>query len=91
MWDFFDVPSPAVSAAQTGGARNKAVSLSDVGAVLAYVGTVNNGAGNTAGYDYDSDYNLNGSEDGAEYDRSPAVIPDMPWRSSAPNNAARAP
>lgn len=86
-WDFFDVPAPALSAGSPNGARNTAVSLTDVGAVLAYVGTVNNGGANPAGYDYDSDFNSNTAEDGAEYDRAPSAISSKPWRSSAPNNA----
>jgi hypothetical protein len=87
QWDFIDVPAPALSASATGGVRNKVVALTDVGAVLAYVGTVKDGGANPGGYDYDTDYNSNGFRDGAEYDRAPSAIALKPWRSSAPNNA----
>jgi hypothetical protein len=72
-WDFADVwvPSLPASGPATGG-RNLAVSLSDVGAALVWVGTVNNGGTNVNGRDYDNDANSNGVEDGVEYDRSPA-------------------
>jgi N-acetylneuraminic acid mutarotase len=70
-WDFADVPVPALPLA--GAARDGAVSLSDVGAALIWVGRVNNGAAhpNPPYRDYDNDDNTNGIEDGAEYDRTP--------------------
>jgi hypothetical protein len=68
-WDFADVPAPALPLA--GAARNGAVSLSDVGAALSWVGRVNNGPPDGSGHDYDNDTNTNGVEDGAEYDRTP--------------------
>jgi hypothetical protein len=68
-WDFADVPAPALPLA--GAVRNGAVTLSDVGAVLSWVGTVNNGGPIGSGRDYDDDTNLNGIEDGSEYDRTP--------------------
>jgi subtilisin family serine protease len=72
-WDYADmwVPSLPASGAPTGG-RNRAVSLGDVGAALVWVGAINNGGPNTSGRDYDNDVNLNGIEDGVEYDRTPA-------------------
>jgi hypothetical protein len=69
-WDFADVPAPALPMA--GSVRNGAVSLSDVGAALTWVGATNNGGSNVNGRDYDNDDNGNGVEDGAEYDRTPA-------------------
>jgi hypothetical protein len=87
QWDFFDVPAPALSAASPSGTRNKAISLQDVGAILSYVGAVNNREPNLAGYDYDSDFNSNSLEDGSEYDRTPSLNPAKPWRSGAPNGA----
>jgi hypothetical protein len=68
-WDFADVPAPALPIA--GSARNGAVSLSDVGAALLWVGTTNGGGPNGSGRDYDSDTNVNAGEDGSEYDRTP--------------------
>lgn len=44
---------------QTGGMRNRAVSLTDVGAVLLYAGTTDGGGTNPNGVDYDTDYNAN--------------------------------
>jgi hypothetical protein len=66
-WDFADVPAPALP----GGVRNGAVTLTDVGAALTWVGTTNGGMPNVNGRDYDDDSNTNGVEDGAEYDRTP--------------------
>jgi hypothetical protein len=85
--DFFDVPAPALHMNTQNGVRNKAVSLVDVGAVLYFVGTVNNGMANPAGYDYDTDFNNNTIDDGAEYDRTPSMTPMQPWRSGPPNGA----
>jgi hypothetical protein len=85
--DFFDVPAPALKMGVTSGVRNKAVTLVDVGAVLYFVGAVNNGMPNPGGYDYDSDFNTNSIEDGAEYDRTPSMIMGQPWRSGPPNGA----
>ncbi len=83
-WDFFDVPSPALKTGVTA-SKNKIISLQDVGAVLAFVGTWDNGPANSAGYDYDSDINGNGVEDGREYDRTPSTDPNQLWRSGPPN------
>lgn len=84
-WDFFDVPAGALTSSQRNGQRNKVVSLQDVGAVLFYVGTVNDGGSNNHGVDYDTDYNANGREDGSEYDRQPSRFRNRPWLSRAPN------
>jgi hypothetical protein len=56
-----------------GAVRDGAVSLSDVGAALIWVGRVNNGPAHPMSpyRDYDNDDNANGIEDGAEYDRTP--------------------
>jgi len=86
-FDFFDVPVPALTPSNSGGTRNEIVSLSDVLAVLIYVGTTNNGAANSAGVDYDSDLNGNAIEDGVEYDRTPSTTVGKPWRSGPPNNS----
>jgi hypothetical protein len=69
-YDFADVPTPALPMA--GAARNGAVSLSDVGAALTWVGTTDGGGPNGNGRDYDNDSNTNTIDDGAEYDRTPA-------------------
>jgi len=85
-WDFFDVPTPALTASNSTGTRNKLVSLADVLAVVAYVGTALNGPANANGADYDTDRNGNGIIDGFEYDRTPSSDPLKPWRSGAPSN-----
>ena len=84
-WDVFDVPAPALRPSNTTGVRNKVVSIQDVISILFYVGTTEAGAANANGANYTSDLDLNGIEDGAEYDRSPAPIPAKPWRSGPPN------
>jgi hypothetical protein len=88
-WDFFDVPSPAGPATGTDGklilatsaARNGAVTLQDVGVVLAYVGR---SAANPA---YAADANDDGLADGEQLDRSPSAVFGKPWRSGPPNSA----
>ncbi len=86
-WDFFDVPLPALSSAAPGGARNKIITLADVLAVLAYVGTsaTNPNTPNANGVTYGSDWNANGIPDGREYDRTPSSDAARPWRSGPPN------
>jgi hypothetical protein len=88
-WDFFDVPAPAGPATGSDGkpiiapssARNRAISLQDVGVVLAYVGrTPLNPA-------YMQDNNADGIADGVQMDRTPSSTPGQPWRSGAPNDA----
>lgn len=83
-FDFADVPVPALPAA---GARNRVISIADVIAVLPWIGTVDGGAPNAAGNDYDADANANGVDDGAEYDRRASAIAGKPWRAGAPNGS----
>jgi hypothetical protein len=88
-WDFFDVPAPAGPALGENGRqvltassfRNKAITLQDVGVVLAYVGRL---AGST---DYDADRNLDGVADGVQLDRTMSAVPGELWRSGPPNGA----
>jgi len=86
-WDFYDVPAPALGPADVNGVRDRAVSLSDALAVLAYVGTRDGGPPTPPGFSYNSDLNANGIADGREYDRTPSADPAMPWRSRPPNGA----
>jgi hypothetical protein len=77
-YDFPDVPNPTGTVNGTDGKkflngasiRDKAINLSDVGAVLAYVGRTNTNAG--ASY-YNSDYNNDGKPDGRQMDRTPGT------------------
>jgi hypothetical protein len=88
-WDFGDVPTPTGQTPGTDGklyliatsARNKAVTLTDVGVVLAYVGRT------SANTYYTADGNNDGLADGVQLDRTPSTTPGKPWRSAAPNNA----
>jgi hypothetical protein len=88
-WDFFDVPAPAGPALGADGnlvlsptsIRNRAVTLQDVGVVLAYVGRT------STAVDYQADYNGDAVADGRQMDRTPSVIMAEPWRSGPPNNA----
>jgi len=70
-WDYADmwVPSLPASGTPTGG-RNGAVTLADASAALPWVGRTKGGPPGPDGRDYDSDVNVNGVTDGAEYDRS---------------------
>ena len=68
--------------------------MSDVVAVLLYVGTKDNGAATPYGVDYDSvkgscDWNgdTTADEEGLCYDRSPGPGPDPPWEVGAPDAA----
>jgi hypothetical protein len=87
-WDFFDVPVPVLRPADTSGTRSRTVTLSDVIAVLFYVGTsaANPNQANGNAVIYGSDLNANGVTDGQEYDRT---IPNSakPYRSGPPNGA----
>ncbi len=86
-WDFFDVPVPALLPGAAPGVRNKFISLADVLADLAYVGT-NAGTPNVAnanGAMYGTDLNGNGIFDGVEYDRTASTTPGELWRSGPPN------
>jgi hypothetical protein len=87
-WDFFDVPAPAGPDLGADGkmiltlasARNKVISLQDVGVVLAYVGRT------PANPAYTQDNNADGTADGEQMDRTPSMTPAEPWRSGPPNN-----
>jgi len=83
-YDFFDVPVPALKPGVTG-TKNGAITMSDVLAITSFVGTYNNGPPNSGGYDYDTDINGNGIEDGAEYDRIPNPDTTKPWIAGPPN------
>jgi hypothetical protein len=85
--DFFDVPVPVLTPSNTSGARNRAVSIADVIAILTYIGTSDGGGTNANAVSYNSDLNTNGAFDGREYDRTPSADPSKPWRSGAPNGA----
>jgi hypothetical protein len=88
-WDFYDVPSPAGPATGADGklilaptaARTGAVTLQDVGVVLAYAGRASN---NPA---YSADNNGDGIADGEQLDRSPSADALKPWRSGPPSGA----
>ena len=84
--DFFDVPAPALLPTNTSGTRNRAISIQDVIAIVAYVGTsaANPNFANGNGAKYGSDLNANGRMDGQEYDRSPG---SPAWAPGAPNGA----
>ncbi len=86
-WDFFDVPVPVLLPSSTTGTRNKAVSISDVIAIVSYIGTFDGGAANANGASYNSDLDGDGVADGREYDRAPSADMSKPWRSGAPTGA----
>jgi hypothetical protein len=74
-YDFLDVPTPANGPTGTdgkptlslGSARNRAVALTDIGVILAYVGRTSTNAG--AAY-YNGDLNNDGIPDGRQLDRT---------------------
>lgn len=88
-WDFFDVPAPAGPATGADGrlilsssaTRNRAVTLQDVGVVLAYAGRTSS---NPA---YTQDNNSDGIADGEQLDRTPSTIPAELWHSGPPNGS----
>ena len=86
QWDFFDVPTPALLPSNTTGARNKAITIADAIAVLAYIGTAasqpNTPNGNGATYGSDLDHN--GVQDGRQYDRSIGIAD---WAPGQPSGA----
>ncbi len=86
-WDFFDVPSPALTASTTTGSRNRSVTIGDVIGILLYVGTLNGAGANANGVSYNTDINRNGVPDGQEYDRAGSSDPTKPWRSGPPSGA----
>ena len=85
-YDFFDVPAPVLLPGSVSGTPDRVISIRDVIAILAYVGTsaqhptTPNGAGAT----YGSDLNNNGLQDGREYDRSSGAAP---WAPGPPDGA----
>lgn len=87
-WDFFDVPVPAngpvgadgKATLAPGATKNRAVTLGDVSAILAYVGRTSTNA------EYQADHNNDGIADGQQLDRTPSSTPGKPWRSGPPNN-----
>lgn len=87
--DFFDTPTPPLTATSTGGTRDGAVSLTDVASVLFYFGTTadNPSEANTNGVSYGTDWNGNTTLDGEEYDRAPSTNMAKPWRSGPPDGA----
>jgi hypothetical protein len=95
-WDFYDVPVPANPDPTPNGPRNRAVNISDVLAVLFYVGAYVNGGPNAKGVDYDSDKDGDWNGDtvinvydsvGLRYDRSPSGAPNPPWDAGPPDGA----
>jgi hypothetical protein len=88
VWDFFDVPVPPLLPGNTSGVRNKAIGISDVIAILSYIGTSSSASQpNANGAIYGSDLNANGVTDGTEYDRTAGGLAGQPWRSGAPSGA----
>jgi hypothetical protein len=89
-WDFFDVPAPSgpdlgsdgKPILTTSSARNKAVSLQDVGTVLTYVGRIA-----SISPEYTQDNNDDGIPDGEQLDRTLSANPAKPWQSGPPNDA----
>jgi polyhydroxybutyrate depolymerase len=89
QWDFYDVPAPAGPATGADGklilsasaTRNRAISLQDVGVVVAFVGRLSS---NPA---YTQDNNNDGIADGEQLDRAPSTIPGELWHSGPPNGA----
>ena len=102
-YDFFDVPVSANPDPVPNGFRDQAVTMSDVLAILFYVGaqpTGNCGDNlnpNWADYDCDKGVDTNGDTvadipadgvpDGRDYDRSPSTEPDPPWDAGPPDDA----
>jgi hypothetical protein len=86
-YDFFDVPVPANPDPTPNGPRDKAVTMSDVLAVLRYVGTFDGDSGspNPNGVAYDSNKMGPGTKAGRDYDRSPSPLPNPPWDAGPPN------
>ena len=63
------------------------MTLSDVIAILYYIGTSSGGAVNANGVSYNTDLNKNGVPDGQEYDRSGSLNPAKLWQSGPPSGA----
>lgn len=84
-WDFADMwvpslPNPAAT-------KNRAITIADAVAQLAWIGSFAGGPPNANGLDYDLDLNGNLLADGAEYDRTASTAPGQPWRTNGPNGA----
>jgi hypothetical protein len=86
-YDFFDVPAPANDDPTPNGAKNKAINVQDLIAVLKYVGAFDGGPPNGNNVDYDSDKNGDTVEDGRGYDRSPSARPNPPYDAGPPDGA----
>jgi hypothetical protein len=83
-WDLADVPVPALPTLPS--TKNKAISLFDVSATLAWVGRTTTNGTDAGGHNYTHDTNANGVQDGTEYDRTPAGDP-LGTLSGPPNGA----
>ncbi len=86
-WDFFDVPVPALSSSASEGQRDRLVNMSDVLAVVAYIGTGVGRGPNATGVAYDDDVDGDGVPDGRNYDRTPSEVSGQPWRSGPPDGS----
>jgi hypothetical protein len=88
-WDFFDVPTPALTPAHMTGTRNHAITIQDTISVLSYIGTRADAPSltNANGVRYGSDLNGNGISDGNEYDRTASTTPGKPWRTGPPDGS----
>lgn len=86
-WDFFDVPLPPLTASQPNGTMNRSINISDVLAVVFYIGVSDGGGPNGNGVSYNTDHDGDGVFDGRQYDRTGSTTPGKPWRSGAPNGA----
>jgi hypothetical protein len=84
-YDFFDVPAPANDDPTPNGAKNGAVNMQDLMAILKYVGTFDGGPSNVNGVDYDSDKNGDTVAEGRNYDRSPGERPNPPYDAGPPD------
>jgi hypothetical protein len=84
-YDFFDVPAPANDDPTPNGAKNRAITMQDLMAILKYVGTFDGGPSNGNGVDYDSDKNGDTVDDGRSYDRSPSARPNPPYDAGLPD------
>jgi Bacterial TSP3 repeat len=92
-YDFFDVPVPANVDPTPNGTRDKTITMSDVLAVLRYVGAHDGDGGspNPNGVAYESDKMGAGTKAGVDYDRSPSSPPDPPWDAGPPDGAVNMP
>jgi Regulator of chromosome condensation (RCC1) repeat len=95
-YDFYDVPVGANADPAPNGLRDKSVTMSDVLAVLLYVGAYDGDFGhlNSNRVAYDSvkgscDWNADTTPDkeGLCYDRSPSLEPNPPWDAGPPDDA----